>query len=230
MIVIEYLGHSCFKITNGTTKLIIDPFNPKETGLKWSTQDADTVLVSHNHSDHNYIEGVNGFEKSKLSAGKVGNGKFLVYGAGEYEVNDVQIMGISSYHDNKKGQERGENTIFIIHIDDFIIAHLGDLGHDLTESQYEEVSNANILMIPVGGFYTIDHNIAETIMANVSSNIVIPMHYKGGRTDEVSDNLDSLDKFLTSVSSEDIINDDKLKLKSSSVLDQEKTVVWVKAQ
>ncbi len=230
MITIEYLGHSSFKISNSETKIIIDPFDPKQTNLKWSMQEADTVLVSHNHSDHNYIQGVKGFENSKLSSGKVGEKQFLVYGPGEYEVNGVQIMGLSSFHDNKKGSERGENTIYIIHIEDFVIAHLGDLGHELTEQQYEEVSNANILMVPVGGFYTIDHNMAETIVANVEPNIVIPMHFKDGRDDEVNKNLDEIDKFLTSVSTEDIINDDKLKLKSSTALDQEKTVVWVKSK
>ncbi|MDA1337985.1 MAG: MBL fold metallo-hydrolase [bacterium] len=230
MITIEYLGQSSFKISNGETKIIIDPFEPKATNLKWSMQEADTVLVSHNHADHNYIAGVKGFEKAKLSSGKVGDKQFLVYGSGEYEVNGVQIMGLSSFHDNKKGAERGENTIFIIHIEDFVIAHLGDIGHDLTEAQYEEVSNANILMIPVGGFYTIDHDIAEKIVANVEPNIIIPMHYKAERTDEIGKNLDEVDKFLTSVSAEDIINDDKLKLKTSTSLDQDKTVVWVKAQ
>jgi len=228
MITIEYLGQSSFKISNSETKLVIDPFEPKATNLKWSTQEADTVLVTHNHTDHNYISGVKGFEKTKLSSGKVGGKQFLVYGPGEYEVNGVGVMGLASFHDNKKGAERGCNTIFIIHIEDFVIAHLGDVGHDLTEAQYEEVSNANILMIPVGGFYTIDHDIAEKIIANVSPNIIIPMHYKAERTDEIGKNLDEIDKFLTSVSAEDIINDDKLKLKTSTSLDQDKTVVWVR--
>ena len=230
MITINYLGHSSFKITNNNTKLIIDPFDPKVANLKWTTQEADIVLVSHSHLDHSYIKGIKGFENARLIAGKVGEKQFLVYGAGEYEVNGVQIMGISSYHDNKKGAERGENTIFIIHIDDFVIAHLGDLGHDLTDKQYEEVGNANILMIPVGGFYTIDHNIAETIVANVQPNIVIPMHFKDGRDGDIGKNLDNLDKFLSSVSKENIISDEKLKLKSVTSLDQDKTLVWVKAK
>jgi len=230
MIKIEYLGHSSFKITNNDTKLIIDPFDPKATNLKWSKQEADIVLVSHNHLDHSYIKGVKGFEDARLSAGKVGKNQFLVYGAGEYEINGVGVMGINSYHDNKKGLERGGNIIYIIHIDDFVIVHLGDLGHDLTDKQYEEVSNANILMVPVGGFYTIDHNIAETIVANVQPNIVIPMHFNDGRTDNIGKNLESLDKFLSSVSSENIISDDKLKLKTLTSLNQDKTVVWVKAK
>src|SRR6266699_3008750 len=102
---------------------------------------------------------------------------YIVRGPGEYEISDVLIIGVASYHDNKRGQERGRNTIYVIHMDDLVICHLGDLGHTLQEEQLEEVADADILLIPIGGRTTLNGAQAAEVISQVEPRIVIPMHY-----------------------------------------------------
>jgi len=135
---------------------------------------ASIVTISHNHPGHNYAQGVGGNPR-------------VVRGPGEYEISDVLITGVASYHDNKRGQERGRNTIYVIHMDDLVICHLGDLGHTLQEEQLEEVADADVLLIPIGGHNTIDATQAAEVISQVEPHIVIPMHF--GET------LDPLNKF-----------------------------------
>jgi L-ascorbate metabolism protein UlaG (beta-lactamase superfamily) len=168
---IQYYGHSCFKITTkpagrGQEDVIIffDPFN-KEIGLRPPQSQANLALVSHNHPGHNNIEALKG-EPRVLDI------------PGEYSVLGVNIVGISSFHDEKDGKEKGGNTIFVLESEDIRICHLGDLGTDLNEKQLEEMNGVNILMIPVGGKYTLGGEKAEDIVRKIEPNIVIPMHYK----------------------------------------------------
>jgi len=228
MITIEYLGHSSFKIKDSNnTALIIDPFSPASTGLKWSKQEAQILAITHGHDDHSYVDGVTGFEGVPLSAGRVNENAFLVYGPGEYEINNIQIMGIPSFHDSKKGEERGQNTIYLITIEGVTIVHLGDLGHDLPDNLLDELSSANILMLPVGGVYTINHTVAEKILNDISPNIVVPIHYKvDGMTDTFNE-VDVVDKFLANVDSENLSKESKLKIKGASSFEQDKTIIWM---
>ncbi len=179
---ISWLGHSCFQLRGKNVTLITDPFSPVEPDpLQAGTPpprlgkiNASIVTISHNHPGHNYAQGVGGNPR-------------VVRGPGEYEISDVLITGVASYHDNKRGQERGRNTIYVIHMDDLVICHLGDLGHTLQEEQLEEVADADVLLIPIGGHNTIDATQAAEVISQVEPHIVIPMHF--GET------LDPLNKF-----------------------------------
>jgi len=162
---ITYLGHSSFKIKGKDTTVINDPFDPDMVGLKFGKQTADIVTISHDHKDHNRVDLVDGV-------------KMVINCPGEYETSGVSVIGIKTYHDDKKGKERGKNTIYVIEIDGVRILHLGDLGHKLSDKQLDEIGDIDVLMIPVGGIYTINAEEATSIARNIEANIVIPMHYQ----------------------------------------------------
>lgn len=172
---ISYFGHSCFKIKTKTTTVVTDPYDPEMVGLKYPKIEADIVTVSHGHTDHNFLE-------------KIAGTPFVVNGPGEYEVKSVSIFGIESYHDNKKGKERGLNTVYLIEAEGLRVCHLGDLGQKLDEEQLEEVDGIDILLAPVGGFYTLGPKEAVEVIGQVEPLIVIPMHYKAvGMTSSFKD-------------------------------------------
>ncbi len=161
---ITFLGHSSFKIKGKDITLITDPYDEAMVNMKFPKQDADIVTVSHHHNDHDKVDNVTNVKK-------------IVDGPGEYEVAGVSIIGISSFHDDKKGAERGKNTIYVIEMEGLRILHLGDLGHVLPDTK--EIGNIDILMIPVGGTYTIDAKKAVEVYKQIGASIVIPMHYGG---------------------------------------------------
>jgi len=168
---IQYYGHSCFKITTkpagrGQEDVVVfaDPFD-KSVGLRPPQGQADIVLVSHDHYDHNNVGALKG-DPSVLDI------------PGEYSVKGINVIGISSYHDDKKGEERGRNTIFVLESEDIRICHLGDLGENLNEKQLENINGVDILMIPVGGNYTIDGKVAAEVAKKIDPKMIIPMHFK----------------------------------------------------
>jgi L-ascorbate metabolism protein UlaG (beta-lactamase superfamily) len=212
---ITYIGHSCFKIKDKTISLVIDPYNPK-IGYKLPKLSADVLLVTHDHFDHNYVEGVSDY-------------RLLVDGPGEYEVGGCFIYGKSVDHDEKSGLERGKVTMYLITIDDFNILHLGDLGRELTQEEMEKIPNVDVLMIPVGNKFTIDEKAAVKVISALEPSYVIPMHYK---TDDLTgvEGLSGVDEFLDEMGvEEDVKKDlDKLVLNSKTDLDGETKVVVLK--
>ena len=208
---ITYIGHSSFKIKGKDLSLVIDPYDPK-IGYKYPKQECDILLTTHNHFDHHYIEGVSGY-------------KLHIDGPGEYEIANVFVTGIQVFHDNKNGEERGINTIYLIEIDGFSVLHLGDLGHELSKESMEKLPNIDILLIPVGGFYTINSGVAAKVVSSLEPSIVIPMHYK---TDDLTgvDGLDPLSKFLDEMGADgNVKKEDKLKVSSRSDIPEETMVV-----
>ncbi len=169
MMEIAYLGHSCFRIKGKKNIIITDPYKDN-VGFKMPRASADIVTISHHHQDHNNIDVIKGTTKRKEP--------FVIDGPGEYEVNGVSIFGIASFHDDSGGSKRGENTIYLINLDGLRLAHLGDLGHKLSEEQLEELNGVDILFIPVGGTYTIDDNQAIEVIGQIEPRIIVPMHYK----------------------------------------------------
>jgi L-ascorbate metabolism protein UlaG (beta-lactamase superfamily) len=166
--VITWIGHSCFKIQDkigpdGVT-VVTDPFD-KSIGLKPPSFEADIVTVSHDHYDHNNIKALRGQP-------------YVINIAGEYDVRGVVVYGIQSYHDEKQGQERGDNIIYRIEMSGIAVSHLGDLGHVLNNKQLEILAGTDILLIPVGGKYTLDAEKAVEVVSQIEPRIVIPMHYK----------------------------------------------------
>jgi len=160
-----------------------DPFD-KKIGLKAPNFEADIITVSHNHYDHNNI-------------GSLRGNPFIIDCAGEYDKKNVAVQGIDSYHDAKEGAERGKNIIYRIDIDNISVAHLGDLGHILDAKQLERLEGTDILLIPVGGKYTIDAKKAAEVVGQIEPRIVIPMHYdvKGLKIG----GLDGVDKFVKEI-------------------------------
>lgn len=185
---IAWYGQACFRLmvkTNNGNKITIitDPFS-KEIGLTPPRGGTDIVLISHDHYDHNNIKTVSGEP-------------FIIEGPGEYDVKGVFIKGIYSFHDNSKGEERGVNTIYVVEAEDMKICHLGDLGQkELSSNQLDKIGEVDILMVPVGGVYTINGSEAIQIINQVEPSIVIPMHYKIPR---LNIKLNNVDKFLEEI-------------------------------
>lgn len=179
---ITYFGHSCFKVKTKELTLIIDPFDPEKLGIKLPKLEGDAVLLTHDHFDHNYKDGVSGY-------------RLLVDGPGEYELAGVKIMGIPTKHDDKLGEERGKNTMYYIEAEDGVsVLHCGDLGHTLDDATLEKFGEVTALLIPVGGVYTIDAEKASKVISSIEPAFVVPMHYKmnGSKIDDI----DTLEKFL----------------------------------
>jgi len=203
---LTFAGQSCFQISVSNSRdhsadIVIDPFD-EETGLKVPNFSADILLVTHQHHDHNNIKAVKG-------------SPFLVSGPGEYEVKSVSIQGIASFHDDKEGKEKGQNTIYVIEAEDMRFCHLGDLGQkQLTDDQLEKIDSVDILMIPVGGEYTIDSSAAQKIIGQIEPKLVIPMHYA---LPKLKIKLDDVSKFLKTMGKNSIVPQDKLTVKASTL-------------
>lgn len=209
---ITYLGHSAFRIKGKAATVITDPFDPQMVGIKFPKVSGDIVTVSHNHNDHNYLSGVV-------------DTKRVIEGPGEYEIGGVSIVGYKTFHDAKNGEERGKNTVYVYEMEDLRLCHLGDLGHELSNTLIEEIGNIDILMIPVGGFYTINAEVASKVSQAIEASIVLPMHYKTeDMADSLKEKLSSVDDFLkqTGLSVE---KTDKLSVKKSDISPEGQKIV-----
>ncbi len=167
---IKWYGHAAFLITSEQgTKIIIDPYEPGAFGGQLSygkiSDQADIVITSHDHADHNYTKDLPGAPQ-------------LVKGTGTKTIKGISMKGIPTYHDPSNGSERGANTIFTLKIDNIQVCHLGDLGHLLSEKELAEVGPVDILLTPVGGYFTIDPKEATRVVDQIKPKVVIPMHFK----------------------------------------------------
>jgi len=195
---ITWLGQSCFKLQDkigpdGVT-LITAPFGA-DLGLKVPHYEADIVTVSHDHHDHN-------------NTGAIRGNPFIINTAGEYEIKGIFIEGVESAHDEKNGSEYGENIIYRIEMEDISITHLGDLGHVLDAKQLEKLEGTNILLIPVGGKYTINAAKAVEVISQIEPRIVIPMHYK---VPGLKSDIEGVEKFIKELGVKPR-NEEKLKI------------------
>ncbi|MFH1646831.1 MAG: MBL fold metallo-hydrolase [Chloroflexota bacterium] len=197
---ITWLGHSCFRIKGNQATVITDPFSP-DLGYALGKPTADIVTVSHQHPSHSYIQGIGGEPK-------------VVRGPGEYEISNVLIIGVATYHDAVKGQTRGKNTVYLMGLDGVAMCHLGDLGHVLNDEQVEEIGNVDVLLLPVGGVSTINATMAAEVIRKLEPKAVIPMHYK---TDSVSRELDPVGDFLKEMGMENIESRPKLTISKSNL-------------
>ena len=171
MVDIWFYGQACFKAKGKAASVVFDPYDDSFCGLRKLKIDGDIVCVSHGHQDHNNVSVVKWTEDDLRP--------FVISGPGEYEKKGVNIVGVASFHDDKNGEERGRNTIYVTTIDEVNIVHLGDIGQKkLTQDQAEELSACDVLMIPVGGVYTIAASDAPDIISQLEPKVIIPMHYK----------------------------------------------------
>jgi L-ascorbate metabolism protein UlaG (beta-lactamase superfamily) len=211
---IYWAGQSCFQISFSNSRdhsadIVIDPYD-ESIGLKLPNLSADIVLVTHDHHDHNNVKGVKGTP-------------FIINGSGEYEVKEVFIHGIPSFHDDKEGKERGQNTIYIIEAEDLRFCHLGDLVQkQLTDEQLEKIDTVDVLMIPVGGNFTISSAEAQKVISQIEPKIVIPMHYN---LPKLKMNLDDVAKFLKTMGKNSVVPQDKFAVKTSTLPKDEMEIV-----
>ncbi len=213
---ITWYGQSCFKITTQSKKksresvsLVVDPFSEK-IGLKLPKMEADIVLITHSHDDHSNKD----FFKKET---------FVIDSPGEYELRDIFIEGISSFHDKEKGKERGLNTIYTIETEEIRICHMGDFGQEeLEDDQLKKIGEIDILMLPVGGVYTINGQEAKKIISQIEPRIVIPMHYKvpGLKID-----LNELESFLKAMGEKKATSQEKLSLQKKNLPDGDMSII-----
>lgn len=208
---ITYLGHSCFKLTESTgTSIVCDPYSP-EIGYTLPKLTADAVTVSHHHFDHDYVAAVGGKPR-------------VIDKESSYDLPGVEINAVKSFHDGKRGKKRGENVIFKFRMDGLDICHLGDLGEACTAELIELILPVDVLLIPVGGNYTIDAETAKEYVDRLMPEIVIPMHYK---TRDSKVDIDKVDKFLELFDEECIeqLDTDEIELSRSDLSDDTRIIV-----
>ncbi|TEU02218.1 hypothetical protein E3I18_01380 [Candidatus Woesebacteria bacterium] len=212
---ITFLGHSSFRLKGKTATVVTDPFDPEVVGLKFPKVAADIVTVSHQHEDHN-------------QADLVKDVKRLVSGPGEYEIMGVSIIGIPTFHDEKKGAKRGKNTIYVYEMDGLRLVHLGDLGHKLHEKILEKIGDIDILMVPVGGEYTIGPTEAVEVARAIEPKMVIPMHYQmPGLNPATFAKLSSTKPFLAEIGLL-VEKTDKLSVKKENIGEESKVILLEK--
>jgi len=161
---IKWFGHASFQIDTAAGRIITDPFNAK-LGYPMFPREADIVTVSHQHWDHNAVESVSGSPR-------------VLAESGLYKLNGMVIQGFPAFHDKKAGLERGCNIIFKISAEEISLLHLGDLGHMLSQEMAEAIGSVDILLLPVGGKYTVGADEACDIVRLLQPRIVIPMHFQ----------------------------------------------------
>lgn len=168
---VKWLGHACFLLTSESgLRIITDPYTAGVFGLNYAppAETADIVTVSHDHADHNNVAAVKGSPQ-------------VVQGVGSHEAKGVRFKGVATAHDQSSGKERGPNTILCFALDGINVCHLGDLGHDLSDKAVADIGDVDVLLIPVGGNFTIDAAGANRVCQKLAPKVVIPMHFKNDR-------------------------------------------------
>jgi L-ascorbate metabolism protein UlaG (beta-lactamase superfamily) len=189
-----------------------DPYTPGAFGLEYAppAETADIVTVSHDHADHNNVAAVKGNPQ-------------VVQGVGSHEVKGIRFKGIATAHDETSGKERGANTIYCFTLDGINVCHLGDLGHDLSDQTVADIGDVDVLLIPVGGNFTIDGPIANTICKRLAPNVIIPMHFKNARCPTFP--VAGVDDFAQERQQVKTIPDSEIELKKEQLPSGSETIV-----
>ncbi len=186
---VRWLGHSSFCLTESTgTAVVTDPFDPY-VGIEMPKVRADVVTTSHSHKDHNAIHLVDGAST-------------VIDQSGAFEVKGIHVFGIDAKHDGEQGSLRGDVVIYKFRIDGVEVCHMGDIGEECSPEIVEAIGTVNVLLIPVGGNYTIDAKQAKEYVDRLMPDIVVPMHY---RSKGVEFDIDKVDDFLDLFEEEDVI-------------------------
>lgn len=182
---LKWIGHAAFLMTAADgTRVLADPYNA-EVGYKVPLDEADYVTVSHEHFDHNSVQNVPG-------------APHVARGTGQHTLGTVAAVGVATMHDDAGGSKRGANTVFCYDFPEeggpLSVCHLGDLGHQLTPEQLAGIGDVDVLLVPVGGRFTVDAKGARELIAAVKPRVAVPMHYK---TAALSFPLSPVDDFLS---------------------------------
>lgn len=205
---ITWYGQSCFRLRGRGLSVVTDPYGPS-TGLKLPRLTSTIVTVSHDHEDHNNVDAVKG-------------SPFVIRGPGEYEIEGIFVIGVSTWHDDKQGRELGRNTAYLIEFEDLTICHLGDLGHVLTQEQVEQLAKVDVLLLPVGGRTTLSAARAAEVVGLIEPGIVIPMHF---RVPGLAAQLDTTTRFLKELAVENPERMETLTVMAGSVGEETRVVI-----
>jgi L-ascorbate metabolism protein UlaG (beta-lactamase superfamily) len=206
---IRWYGHSCFAITTAAgTRIVIDPFDGT-IGYDIPRVEADVVLVTHDHYDHNYTDAMIGDPE-------------IINTPVSRNFKDVSITTVSTFHDDLGGEKRGPNIVFVIEADGLRMCHLGDLGHVLTRNQLAEIGRVDVLFIPVGGVFTINACSAMEVVNQLKPKVVIPMHFK---TPDEALPVDTADKFLEKAGGAECLANNFIELEADDLPEEMKVIV-----
>jgi L-ascorbate metabolism protein UlaG (beta-lactamase superfamily) len=204
---ITWYGRACFRLRGRDATVITDPC-PPSTGFVAGKHDIDLLTISHDHADHAYTR--------SITAG------LTLTRPGEYEFHDLLVSGVRTFHDGSGGSERGENIVFTVEVDGVHVCHLGDLGHLLSEEQIAEIGPVDVLLVPVGGNFTLAPSEAGEVVSQISPKLVIPMHYavNGASTD-----LQGPEKFLNEMAVTEPLRQPKAQITPTSLPDEMQVVL-----
>lgn len=165
---IRWHGHSCFEFSDGEVTVVIDPHDGRSIGIKPPTATADVVLMTHNHYDHNAVRAIKGRHKDILSKD------------GVFFEKCMRFEGLSTFHDNSGGSERGKNTMYLFEMEGMSICHCGDLGAIPDDDVLNRIRNVDLLFVPTGEVFTMVIPEVKRFVEDVNPNVVVPMHYRVG--------------------------------------------------
>lgn len=216
--IITWHGYSCFRMEfqapGRKVSVVTDPYAPEGRTRLPRNLSADIVTVSHGHERHNNVDAVSG-------------NPFVIDGPGEYEVKDVFVHGVRSYHDLEEGGKLGSNTMYYITAEGIHIAHLGDLKHALKEDQLGDMHNIDILFVPVGGGDVLSAKQAADVVAQFEPRVMVPMHY---RTDKLGKDLEPVSTFLKAMGVSGVEEVSKLKITARDLPQEEMQVMVLQQQ
>jgi L-ascorbate metabolism protein UlaG (beta-lactamase superfamily) len=214
---IKYLGHSSFLIKTKNAKLVTDPYDSEVVGFKFPKTEADLITISHNHKDHNFtknIVGVNGVDP------------LIIDMPGEFEKGGIRVFGFQSFHDKTKGSERGENILYKFEAEGISVLHCGDLGFVPEDSFIDALGEVDILMVPVGGVFTLDPEEAGQLVKKIEPQVIIPMHYNQPKLNQKSfEGLQPVSEFTKKFGVENIVPLPKLVYKKEEIEQEMKVIV-----
>ncbi|MCB1154031.1 MBL fold metallo-hydrolase [bacterium] len=204
MMKVRYNGHSCFSIFDKDGLCIVmDPYEPGSYGgaISYHPIDSkpDIITVSHDHPDHSDVGQFEGDFEVLRDAG---------------EAKGIKFETLQVYHDRSEGSERGPCKIFKFQVDGVTICHMADLGHVLSDEQVEWIGDVDVMMLPVGGYYTIDANEATDTVERTRPKIVIPMHYK---TDKCGFDITTYEPFIEGKQNVQVLDTDEIELFSDKL-------------
>jgi L-ascorbate metabolism protein UlaG (beta-lactamase superfamily) len=200
-VILRWHGQSMFYLESSQgTSIVFDPHAIEAYGR--TMLKADVILVSHFHNDHTQVNVIQNYQKAKIIPGLKGTAKKTEWNIVDEKIKDVRIKSVGVFHDDSGGMERGRNTVFIVEVDGLRIVHLGDLGHLLTKDQIEKIGPVDVLLVPVGGVYTLNGSEAKKVVEQLKPKMyILPMHYGT----KVFDELLSPDEFLDEQKRQNIV-------------------------
>lgn len=205
---ILWLGHSCVRIRAKEATVVTDPCD-KSTGYSLGRPTADIVTVSNSDPAHSYVDGVAGSPR-------------VIEGPGEFEISGASIVGVTTWRGKERTPESGRNVAYVIELEDMRIGHLGAIGHVPTSDQLEEMSNVDILLVPVGGGESLEAPPAAETVSLIEPKIVIPINYQ---TDVEKTKLDPVDRFLKEMGAKSPEHHAKITVTRSTLPDETQVLV-----